>query len=102
MWIWFSKYAVGAPISRASSTTRRASARLRASGFSQISPRSCAPSRTACAISSITVDAAEVGVEDRDHVDVVRHLPHAVEHPAVTRARGHAPIRRARAAACAT
>ena len=54
MCIWFSKYAVGAPISFASSTTRRASARLRASGFSQIRPRNFAPARTAATISSIT------------------------------------------------
>ena len=63
MWIWFSKYAVGAPISRASSTTRRASARLRASGFSQIRPRSRAPSRTAAAISSITSTRQKFGLK---------------------------------------
>ncbi len=81
MWIWFSKYAVGAPISRASATTRRASARLRASGFSQISPLSWAPSRTACRDLLHHVDAQEVGVEDRDDVDVSRHLAHTLEHP---------------------
>jgi hypothetical protein len=52
MWIWFSKYAVGAPISRASSSTRRASVRLRASGFSQIRPERRAPARTASATCS--------------------------------------------------
>ena len=62
--------------------TRRASARLRASGFSQISPRRRAPSRTAAAISSITSTRHEVGVEDRDDVDVGHHLPHARRTPA--------------------
>ena len=32
--------------------------------------------------------AAEVRAEDRDHVDVVRHLPHAVEHLAGTQPAG--------------
>ena len=54
MWIWFSKYAVGAPISlRERASTRRASARLRASGFSQISPLEPRAGRDGFAISSI-------------------------------------------------
>ena len=57
---WFSKYAVRQPTSSTSSITRRASARLRPSGFSQITPFRCAPP---AATSSITATRQSLGAK---------------------------------------
>jgi hypothetical protein len=61
MWIWFSKYAVGAPICDASLSIRSASARLRAKGFSQIRPTIDAPDSAARAIASVALRRAKFG-----------------------------------------
>ena len=60
MWIWFSKYAVGTPSPSASSTMRRASARLRPKGFSMMSPFRWSPP---AATSSMTASRQSLGAK---------------------------------------
>ncbi len=80
MWIWFSKYAVGTPISRASSTTRSASGRFRPRGFSQIEAAKLRAVAHGGCDRLQHLDTAEVRAEHGDHVDVRDHLADAVEH----------------------